>query len=203
MAHLQIIRSSYGWDEVSLRVFPTSLLASASKTQKSLFQIRKLGCSQRSPVQKEVSFDVQKRTFECSQKSFTWCWKKGNLDAHKEVRFGWMFKKKCYLMLKKKSVQKRKMFTKKSGLDIQKEVRLECSKKEVFKNFFSGSGWTQDERTPHVYRWPFFSLCPLTTTNPPLGSSLSWGGCITISYIYHQIPLIPFAPGSAIILYEA
>ena len=28
------------------------------------------------------------------------------------------------------------MFTKKSGLDIQKEVRLECSKKEVFKNFF-------------------------------------------------------------------
>jgi len=39
-------------------------------------------------------------------------------------------------MLKKKSVQKRKMFTKKSGLDIQKEVRLGCSKKEVFNFFF-------------------------------------------------------------------
>jgi len=43
-------------------------------------------------------------------------------------------------MFRRKSVQKRKIFTKKSGLDIQKEVRLGCSKKEVFKIFFSGSG---------------------------------------------------------------
>ena len=164
MAHLQIIRSSYGWDEVSLRVFPTSLLASASKTQKSLFQIS--GCSQKSPVwmdvQEEVLFDAQKEV--CSKKE----------DFHKEFWFRYSKRSPAW-MFKKRSIQK----------------------------FFSSSGWTQDERTPHVYRWPFFSLCPLTTTNPPLGSSLSWGGCITISYIYHQIPLIPFAPGSAIILYEA
>ena len=153
-----------------------------------------------------------------SKRSVIWC-------SKKDV---WMFTKKFHLMLKKRKfgcsqrspvwmdVQEEVLFDAQKEVcskkeDVHKEIWFRYSKRSpawMFKKrsiqfFFSSSGWTQDERTPHVYRWPFFSLCPLTTTNPPLGSSLSWGGCITISYIYHQIPLIPFAPGSAIILYEA